>query len=107
MLNWFIRVDDQASPCRLATAFHVTRGAMTNTLGKLSAKGFVHIAAHPDSGRSKIVTLTPAGRRARLEAISALSEDLRAFLQAFPAQRLNRALPLLQEARAYLDAARD
>ena len=107
VLNWFIRVDDQATPGRLARAFQVTGGAMTNTLNKLSAKGFIQVEPDPESGRSKIVTLTPAGRRAREDAIAALTGDLTSFLEAFPVSRLKEALPLLRETRAFLDAARD
>lgn len=107
VLNWFLRVDDQATPTRLANAFQVTRGAMTNTLTKLSSKGFIAVAPDPASGRSKIVTLTAEGRRVREVAIAALGGELDEFLAAFPAGRLKRALPLLREARAYLDAARD
>ncbi|HEY5647538.1 MAG TPA: MarR family transcriptional regulator [Pseudomonadales bacterium] len=106
VLNWFVRVDDEATPGRLARAFQVTAGAMTNTLGKLAGKGFVSIEPDPGSGRRKIVRLTPAGRRARDEAIAATEPDLRAFLERFPRQRLDRALPLLRAVRAYLDAAR-
>ena len=107
VLNWFVRVDDQATPTRLANAFQVTRGAMTNTLTKLSSKGFVQIEPDPDSGRSKIVTLTAKGKAAREAAIAALGADFGEFLSAFPATRLKKALPLLREARAFLDAARE
>ncbi len=107
VLNWFVRVDDQATPSRLANAFQVTRGAMTNTLAKLSSKGFIAVAPDPASGRSKIVTLTPTGRAARDAAIAALGQDLAEFLGAIPAARLKKALPLLREARAFLDAARE
>lgn len=107
VLNWFVRVDDRATPTRLARAFQVTGGAMTNTLSKLSQKGFIAIEPDPESGRSKIVTLTSAGRRAREAAISALGADLAEFLGAIPAARLKEVLPLLREARAFLDAARD
>ncbi|TNF89501.1 MAG: MarR family transcriptional regulator [Gammaproteobacteria bacterium] len=107
VLNWFVRVDDQATPTRLARAFQVTPGAMTNTLAKLSSKGFVAIEPDPHSGRSKIVTLTDEGRVAREAAIAALGGDLEEFLEAFPASRLKKALPLLRQARAFLDAARD
>lgn len=107
VLNWFTRVDDQATPTRLANAFQVTRGAMTNTLSKLSRKGFIRIEPDPDSGRSKIVTLTAEGRAARAAAITALGAELSEFLSAFPAGRLRRALPLLRETRAFLDAARE
>jgi DNA-binding MarR family transcriptional regulator len=107
VLNWFVRVDEVATPTRLANAFQVTRGAMTNTLAKLSSKGFIAIEPDPASGRSKIITLTPAGRAARAAAITALGRDLTEFLEAFPPTRLNRVLPLLREARAFLDAARE
>ena len=107
VLNWFVRVDDEATPGRLASAFQVTPGAMTNTLSKLSSKGFIDIVQDPASGRSKIVTLTAAGRRARDEAIAALGDDLEQFLSAFPASRLQKVLPMLKEARAFLDAARE
>lgn len=107
VLNWFIRVDDEATPGRLARAFQVTAGAMTNTLTKLAAKGFISITPAPDSGRSKIVRLTAAGRRAREDAIAAIGPALVEFLGRFPRTRLDRALPLLRAVRGYLDAARD
>jgi DNA-binding MarR family transcriptional regulator len=107
VLNWFVRVDNQATPGRLAKAFQVTNGAMTNTLGKLQQKDFIHISPDPDSGRSKIVRMTPTGRKARDQAIAATHIDLQEFLQQFPASTLNATLPLLREIRAYLDAARD
>ena len=107
VLNWFIRVDQQATPGRLANAFQVTRGAMTNTLGKLEGKGFVRIDPDPQSGRSKIVRLTPAGRKARKKAISATHQSMAAFLEAFPDATLEQALPMLRSVRAFLDAARD
>jgi DNA-binding MarR family transcriptional regulator len=107
VLNWFVRVDNQATPGRLANAFQVTKGAMTNTLGKLVQKNFIQISPDPDSGRSKIVRMTPAGRKARDQAIAATHVDLQEFLQHIPASTLTAALPLLREVRAYLDAARD
>lgn len=107
VLNWFIRVDDRATPGRLARAFQVTGGAMTNTLGKLVEKGFVRVEPDPASGRSKIVTMTAAGRRARGQAIASLEEDLAEFLDAFPLSRLQKSLPLLRDARAWLDEARN
>ena len=106
VLNWFIRVDSQATPGRLAKAFQVTRGAMTNTLGKLESKGFIEVTPDPASGRSKIVRLTPAGRRARDRAIAASNGPLKEFLETFPRATLNEALPLLKSIRAYLDDAR-
>jgi DNA-binding MarR family transcriptional regulator len=107
VLNWFVRVDDQATPGRLASAFQVTRGAMTNTLGKLEAKGFVKVEPDPTSGRSKRVTMTKAGRQARDEAIRAAHGPLSEFLEHYPPSVLQKALPLLKDIRAYLDDARN
>jgi DNA-binding MarR family transcriptional regulator len=107
VLNWFTRVDDEATPGRLAKAFQVSKGAMTNTLGKLAAKGFVSITADPASGRRKLVRLTPRGRKARNAAVEATFPQLEAFLEEFGIARIRRQLPQLQRIRAYLDAARD
>ena len=107
VLNWFVRVDDEATPGRLAKAFQVTGGAMTNTLSKLAAKGFVTIEPDPESGRRKIVRMTKSGRAARDAAIASVSTGLMDFLAAFPSDRLKRALPLLRTVRGWLDEERD
>ena len=106
VLNWFVRVDDEATPGRLAAAFQVSKGAMTNTLGKLSDKGFVRIEPDPASGRQKIVTLTAAGRAARDDAIAATYPLLREFLGRFDLGQLRETLPLLEGVRRYLDERR-
>ena len=107
VLNWFLRVDEQATPGRLARAFQVTKGAMTNTLGKLEAKGFISVRPDPDSGRRKLVQLTPLGRKARDAALAATYPQLETFLARFPARQLSRLLPALREIRQYLDTARE
>jgi hypothetical protein len=43
VLNHLARVGDERTPAQLAKSFHVTRGAMTNTLAKLEWAGHVHI----------------------------------------------------------------
>ncbi len=107
VLNWFFRVDDQATPGRLARAFQVSKGAMTNTLNKLAAKGFVSVNPDPASGRRKLVRITPSGRRARDQAVAATFPLLESFLAEFGIAQIRRQLPQLQRIRAYLDAARD
>ena len=90
ILNWFCRVDDQASPGRLAQAMEVTKGAITNSLKKLEAKGFITVTPDENSGRQKVVRLTPEGQRARNEAIISATT-------AF--EQLSRANPLKQWSR--------
>lgn len=106
VLNWFVRVDSSASPGRLATAFMVTRGAMTNTLKKLESKGLVRIEPDETSGRSKKITLTQEGRRSRKRAIASCHPVLAEVAREFPPTMLKRHLPLLQNMRKYLDESR-
>lgn len=106
VLNWFTRVDTEATPGRLATAFMVTPGAMTNTLRKLEEKGFLLIEPDVTSGRQKRVTMTEAGRSAREDAVAASAEILTEFLSRFDRDDVEAALPFLQSVRQYLDERR-
>ena len=106
VLNWFVRVDSEATPGRLARAFQVTGGAMTNTLKKLEAKDLVKVEPDAKSGRQKRVTITPAGRRLRDRAIAATTPLLVEFGKAFPASRLEKQVKELQRVRQYLDERR-
>jgi len=107
VLNWFVRVDDVASPSRLARAFQVSKGTMTNTLKRLVDKGFVTVEADPASGRSKIVRMTPAGRRARQAALGASEPLLADVLDNFDVGRIRKLLPALETLRIHLDRARE
>jgi DNA-binding MarR family transcriptional regulator len=63
----------ERTPAQLADAFHVTRGAMTNTLSKLEWAGYVHIRPDWDDARRKFVAISPSGRSARDAALAAIS----------------------------------
>ena len=65
VLNHLARVQEERTPAQLARSFHVTRGAMTNTLSKLVWAGHVHIRPDWDDARRKFVAISPAGRQAR------------------------------------------
>ncbi len=106
VLNWFTRVDTQATPGRLANAFQVTPGAMTNTLKKLQGKGFVDIKPDSQSGRSKLVTLTPQGAAAREAAIATAVPAFQDFAATFDVESLSMQLKDLEKVRAYLDESR-
>jgi DNA-binding MarR family transcriptional regulator len=106
VLNWFTRVDDEATPSRLARAFQVTGGAMTNTLGKLQSKGLIKVEPDPLSGRKKRVTMTEAGRRLREKAISEAMPLFTEHQAAMDMQIIERQLLELQEIRQYLDEYR-
>lgn len=107
VLNHFVRLGDGKTPSALASAFQVSKPSMTSTLAKLEQAGFVRIAADPEDGRTKRVTITEAGRAARAEAVArtqALFAELEPHLRDFPMDRLLKDLAHL---RAVLDAARD
>lgn len=107
VLNWFSRVDDAASPGRLTRAFQVTKGAMTNTLGRLEDAGLVEISPDPSSGRQKIVRRTRKGARLRESAIKNTFGNLEELGESLDAKRLIRILPVLRSLRRDLDGRRD
>jgi DNA-binding MarR family transcriptional regulator len=107
VLNWFARVDDVATPGRLARAFQISKGAMTNTLTRLADKAFVTIEPDPASARSKHVRMTAAGRRARDDAIAASAPLLADVLAHVGARQVRDLLPTLEALRIHLDRARD
>ena len=73
VLNHLARVNEERTPAQLARSFHVTRGAMTNTIAKLEMAGYVHIRPDWDDARRKMVAISPAGRNARDHAIRQIS----------------------------------
>ena len=106
VLNWFVRVDVEATPGRLARAFQVTGGAMTNTLKKLESKGLIKVEPDKNSGRRKRVTMTRKGSQVRDRAIKAVAPLLSEFAERFPVEKLRRQTRQFAEVREYLDERR-
>ncbi|MEM9476620.1 MAG: helix-turn-helix domain-containing protein [Pseudomonadota bacterium] len=99
VLNHLARIGDERTPAQLAKTFHVTRGAMTNTLGKLEIAGHVHVRPDWDDARRKLVTISPAGRAARDAAIAAIAPIVVEVVDAIGAEKVRSALPVLREVR--------
>lgn len=106
VLTHFMRRGGEESPAQLASAFQVTKGAMTNTLQKLEAQGFVAIVGDETDGRRKRVSLTPAGAAAYNAGVSAMRGDLEAMREAFTDQEFLAALPFLTALRTWMDENR-
>ena len=102
VLNHLARINEERSPAQLAQAFHVTRGAMTNTLNKLEWAGHVHIRPDWDDARRKMVSISPAGRRARDAAIAAVSPIIQEVVADIGADKVRAALPVLRALRQRL-----
>jgi DNA-binding MarR family transcriptional regulator len=103
VLNHLAGVQDERTPAQLAKAFHVTRGAMTNTLSKLEWAGHVHIRPDWDDARRKFVAISPAGRAARDAAVQAVVPVIGDLVKALGANRVRAVLPVLRELRTRLE----
>ena len=104
VLNHLARTNEEKSPAQLAKAFHVTRGAMTNTLAKLEWAGHVHIRPDWDDARRKFVAISPAGRRARDNALETIAPIISEVVEAIGVDKVRSALPVLREIRTRLDS---
>ncbi len=102
VLNHLAHIKDERTPAQLARALHVTKGAMTNTLGKLEWAGHVHIRPDWDDARRKLVAISPSGLRARDVAIAAIAPVISDAGQNLGDERLKAALPVLRELRERL-----
>lgn len=103
VLNHLARVSDERTPAQLAKAFHVTRGAMTNTLAKLEIAGHIHIRPDWDDARQKFVGLSPSGRAARDAAVQTVAPLIAEVVRALGADRVRAVIPVLRELRVRLE----
>ncbi len=103
VLNHLARINDERTPAQLAKSFHVTRGAMTNTLTKLEWAGHVHIRPDWEDARQKFVAISPAGRSARQSALASVVPLIAEVVQAVGADRVRALLPVLRELRIKLE----
>ncbi|TCP40250.1 MarR family transcriptional regulator [Rhodovulum marinum] len=106
VLNHLARINEERTPAQLAATFHVTRGAMTNTLNRLDWAGHVHIRPDWDDARRKMVSISPSGRSAREVAIQAIAPVLAEAVADIGEDRLRAALPVLRLLRQKLEGRR-
>ena len=103
VLNHLARVGGERSPAQLAKSFHVTRGAMTNTLRRLEWAGYVHIRPDWDDARRKRVAISPAGRTARAAALSAITPLIAEVMAELGEDKVRAVLPVLRVLRGRLE----
>ncbi|TVP94577.1 MAG: MarR family transcriptional regulator [Roseinatronobacter sp.] len=102
VLNLLARQQTELSPAELARAFHVTRGAMTNTLNKLNWAGYVHIRPDWDDARRKMVAISPAGRAARDAALAAITPLIDDAVKTLGEDIVRQTIPVLRSLRMRL-----
>lgn len=105
VLNHLARLKEERTPAQLAKSFHVTRGAMTNTLAKLEWAGHVHIRPDWDDARRKFVAISPSGRQARDAAVLAIVPIIGGVVKTLGADRVRAVLPVLREMRVRFEDA--
>ena len=104
VLNHFARLGGEKTPGQLARAFHVTKGAMTNTLSRLEKAGYVHVRPDHEDARKKRVSLSDAGQAARDEAVHAVSPVFDGIVEGLGKDKIRTVLPLLRELRILMDS---
>ncbi|MCY4180940.1 MAG: helix-turn-helix domain-containing protein [Litoreibacter sp.] len=102
VLNHLAQVGEPRSPARLAEVFHLTRGAMTNTLHKLEWAGHIHISPDWDDARRKQVVISPAGRAARDAALAAITPLIADIVETVGSEKVKASLPVLRQLRVRL-----
>ena len=105
VLNHLARLQEERTPAQLAKAFHVTRGAMTNTLAKLEWAGHIHIRPDWDDARQKFVGISPSGRAARDAAVQVVAPLIADVVTALGADRVRAVISVLREMRIGLEGA--
>lgn len=102
VLNHLAGQGVERTPAQLAKSFHVTRGAITNTLGKLEAAGYVHVRPDWDDARRKLVTISPAGRAAREAALADVAPVIETLVSDLGSDKVRAMVPVLRELRQRL-----
>lgn len=106
LLNHLVRVGDGRSPVAIARALQLAKGAITNTLQRLEARGLVRVEPDPEDGRGKRVFLTAAGRQRRDAAVAAVAPALAEAVAGLDAAALAETIARLRLVRESLDRAR-
>lgn len=103
VLNQLANIGMERTPAQLAKSFHVTRGAMTNTLAKLEMAGYVHIRPDWEDARRKFVAISPAGQQARTTALASVSPIVSGLIDDIGSDKVKLVLPILRELRQRLE----
>ncbi|MEM9797763.1 MAG: MarR family transcriptional regulator [Pseudomonadota bacterium] len=106
VLNFLAEHREERTPAELARIFHVTRGAMTNTLNKLEWAGHIHVRPDWDDARRKRVAISKAGSAARETALAAIRPIMTEAVREIGEERTRAAIPVLREMRVTFSGGR-
>ena len=81
VLNHFTGSKAEKTPLQLARSFHVTKGAMSNTLNKLETLGYIHVRPDWNDARKKRISISQSGIDARNYAIKSIKPILNEMIE--------------------------
>ena len=102
VLNHLSSMKNERTPMQLAKSFHVTKGAMTNTLSKLETSGYIHIRPDWNDARRKQVTISKSGIEAQRGAINSITPVLTKVINRLGQAKAASVLPIIRELRHIL-----
>ena len=99
LLNYLATISEERRPSQLAKLFQLTRGAMTNTLGKLEAAGYIHMRPYWDDARRKCVVISSSGRKVRDEGLKKRNPLMEEMVEVVGVEKLRDVLPIIIDLR--------
>ena len=103
ILNYITTMETEKTPAQLARSFNLTKGAITNTLNKLSKMGYIHVRPDWDDGRSKLISVSQAGKRARDSAVDSIEPILNELMKFMGTEKTKSIIPFLRDLRILLN----
>ena len=105
ILNHISTLDGEKTPAQLAKSFNLTKGAITNTINKLSNMGYIHIRPDWNDARSKLVSISNAGKNARNTAVASIEPILGDLIKVMGPEKTKSIIPFLRNLRILLNNA--
>lgn len=90
----------------IADAMQAPQPGITKTVQKLTASGLMTSRPHPEDGRSKILFLTTAGKKAHAEAVALLVDFAEPLFRDIGDERLSRVSGTLEQMKDWFDENR-
>ena len=104
LLNHFShRPDEGKTVTKIAWAMQQPQPGITKTLAKMVAKGYLREEPNPEDGRSKILFLTDAGRKAHREAGQRLVNGMSGVFDGWSIEDKQSLFGFLDRLKIYFD----
>ena len=103
ILNYISTLEHEKTPAQLARSFNLTKGAITNTLAKLSKMGYIHSRPDWDDARRKLISISPAGKSARDSAVTLIEPILADLMKVIGTEKTKSIIPFLRDLRILLN----